>query len=135
MKPSTLQASMSRIFSEVFSHRNNIRRTMSPNLFNATFGVGHGYSMRRLAENVQVLLDEYLMDYLRQIEHGLYDKNEVLIEEKLASLKSLPLLPPLKEAVDLSSYRYLQQLLIIPGAVRIALAYARAKASNYLSLR
>jgi len=135
MKPSTLQASMAKVFDEVFSHRNNIRRTLSGNLFNATFGVGHGYGMRRLAETIRVPVDGFYMDYLRRIEDGLYDQHEVLIEEKLAGIERLPLLPPLQETIDTSSYRNLSNLLVVPGAVRIALGYARARATRFVQSR
>ncbi len=65
------------------------------------------------------------MSYLKEIEEGLYDKNEVLIENKLRSLKGLPLPPLIENRVDMKSYRGLALLGVMPGIIRAALARFR----------
>ncbi len=120
MKPSTLQECVTRLHCEMFSHKNNLRRMFSDNLFNATFGVGHGYGLKGVGESVRKVVDGYYMDYLRRIEEGLYDGNEQLIEENLAGLDSLPLPPPLKQLRATRRYRFFIPILTLPGFARIA---------------
>jgi hypothetical protein len=118
MKPSTLQGCMRRIFTEVYSHQNNCRRVFSRNIFNSTFGVAHGYEQKRMNDTVMGPVSDYYMEYLKEIEHGLYDHNEVLMEDKLAALKGLPCPPPLIERTDYPDYERLSLLLTLPGLVR-----------------
>ncbi len=112
------------IYREAYSHHALLPRVLSPSIFDATFGVGYGYSMMRLTEALEAPVATYL-EHLREIEQGLYDRDEVLIEERLRSLEALPLPPPLRDQVDRSSYRGLTLLATLPGAARYGLVRLR----------
>jgi radical SAM superfamily enzyme YgiQ (UPF0313 family) len=124
MKPSTLQECMMSIYRETYSHRDILPRVWSRNIFNSTFGVAFGYGMKRLTETLDPLSEAYV-EHLKRIEQGLYDENEVLLEDKLSSLGGLPIPRPLEEQVDRDRYRALILTLTLPGAARFGLARLR----------
>lgn len=94
MKPSTLQKCLLGIYKDVYSHGQIFQSLFSDNIFAALFRLTHGYSIKRMTRNLQKTLDNFYMDFLKRTEHGLYDRNEVLIDEKLDELRGLPILPP-----------------------------------------
>jgi len=118
MKPSTLQKCILDIYKDVYSHEYILKSFFRKNIFDSLFGITHGYGIRRLNETIYNIVDNYYMDYLKQIEEGLYDENEVLIEEKLNSIEGLPIPIPLKEQVDMSSYEPLMLILHTPLVIR-----------------
>ncbi|HEY3281553.1 MAG TPA: radical SAM protein [Armatimonadota bacterium] len=124
MRPSTLQESTLRIYEQVFSHRRIARRTLASNLFEATFGVYHGYGVKRLTESIRAVVDGGYLDHLRRIEDGLYDGDEVLRDDRLAGLETLPLPPPLAEQANNHRYEPLIALMAAPGLLRSQLAMA-----------
>jgi len=129
MKPSTLQQCMVDTYQEVYSHREILRRAFSKNVFNSIFGVAHAFGMKRLSETVIDSMNNYYLDFLRQIEQGLYDKDEVLIDERLASLESLPVPKRLEPRLDNDSYRNLMSLYLLPGFIRERLTQLRQSCS------
>ena len=83
------------------------------------FSVVFGYGMRAINDAVRQVVDEGgYMAYLEEVEEGLYDEDEVLVEERLASLGELPLPPPLAQTDPLRSYEWLQLLGSLPGLAR-----------------
>jgi len=127
MKPSTLQECILSIYERAFSHPNIMRRVWSPNLFNATFGIAHGYAMKRMTNAVRRLADAHYLNHLRRVEQGLYDENEQLIEKNLASLDRLPIPRPLRDQVDFRSYECLVPLLTMPALIRYGLIRLRKR--------
>jgi len=123
MKPSTLQRCMIDIYREVYTTDYILKYMFSPSIFVSLFGVAHGFSIRRMNDMIAGVTENGYMDYLKEIEEGLYDSNEVIIEKRLNSLKRLPLPPPVKDQVDLASYRALTALGVFPGIVRRGIAY------------
>jgi hypothetical protein len=83
--------------------------------------------MKRLSRSVLEPASHEYMDYLREIEAGLYDANEVLQEERLAQLQSLPLPPPLQQRLDHANYHGLIRLLVAPGLIRYGLRRIQAR--------
>lgn len=118
MKPSTLQQCILDIYEEVYTHKYILRNMFSKNIFESLFGIAHGYGIRRMNKNISKIVSEYYLDYLKQIEQGLYDENEVLIEEKLKRIQTLPIPRPLVEQAELSSYQLIMTLGFIPGISR-----------------
>ncbi len=118
MKPSTLQRSVLKINAEVFSHPNILRNVLAREINQSLFSVVFGYGMRAINDAVGEVLDDGFMDYLREIERGLYDEDEVLIEERLAKLESLPLPPPMKTVEPPRTYDTLALLGSLPGLAR-----------------
>ena len=118
MKPSTLQQCLVDIYAGVYTHDYILGSILRKNVFESLFGVFHGYSMRRMTHTIDGVLGRQYMDYLRRIEEGLYDENEVLMEEKLESLVGLPLPPAVPECMDMDSYKGLMLLGVIPGVAR-----------------
>ena len=125
MKPSSLQKCVIDVYREVFTTEFILKYMFSPGIFPSLFGVVHGFGIRRMNEMISSIANGGYMDYLREIEDGLYDNDEVLIEKRLASLKGLPLPPPVKNVVDMTSYQGLTLLGITPGLVRAAVANFR----------
>ncbi len=135
MKPSTLQGLMIRIYAEVFSHKNNLRRIWSPSIFNSTFGVAHGYGMKHLNDTIMAPVNAYYMDLLREYEQGLYGENEVLIEEKLDSLESLRIPRAVESMDNVSSYNKLSLLATLPGLARFGITRLRRLLETRISGR
>jgi radical SAM superfamily enzyme YgiQ (UPF0313 family) len=135
MKPSTLQGSMIRIYSEVFSHKNNLRRIWSPSIFNSTFGVVHGYEMKHMNDTIMAPVNAYYMDLLREYEQGLYDDNEVLIEEKLDSIERLRIPRSVEPMEGMSPYSKISLLATLPGLVRLGIARLRRKLDTRINGR
>lgn len=127
MKPSTLQRCVTDIYRQVYTPGRVLRYALSPSAFVSTFGVVHGFGVLRMNEVIQRVLDDGYMEYLREIEDGLYDANERLLEGRVRDLKGLPLPPPLRDHVDLRSYQALSILGALPGTVRTALARMRGR--------
>jgi hypothetical protein len=128
MKPSTLQRCVTDIYRQVYTPASALRYALSPSAFVATFGVAHGFGVMRMNDTIQRVLDRGYLDYLRQIEDGLYDGSERLVEERLRDLEGLPLPPPLRDDVDMRSYGALSLLGALPGAIRQALELRRRPA-------
>jgi hypothetical protein len=126
MRATTLQRSVIEIYDRVFAHRQIARRVLAKNIFASLFGVDHGYAMRRTNQVIARIADDYYLPYLGELERGLYDADEQLIEERLAGLAGLPPPRPLADRVDLGSYRALTAALLVPGIVRLGLARLRA---------
>jgi radical SAM superfamily enzyme YgiQ (UPF0313 family) len=118
MKPSTLQQSVLNVYERVFSHSNIMRRVFARNRFEATFGIVHGYGVKRLTDSIRRIVDDGYMEYLREIEKDLYDDKENLLQDRLASLQDLPLPKPLEEQVSFDRYENLIPMLAIPGMIR-----------------
>ena len=127
MKPSTLQECMTRIYRDAFSYPNILRRMWSRSIFNATFGVAHGFALRRLGRTILEPVGDYYLGFLRQIEEGLYDEHEVLREDRLARLEKLPIPQPMGDHVDSRRYKRLISLCVMPGLVRYGLVRLRKK--------
>lgn len=127
MKPSTLQKCLLGIYRDVYSHQEVFRSLLSDNIFGSFFRFTHGYSIRRLTLGMERIVDGFYMDFLHRVEQGLYDENEMLIEEKLDELQGLPLLPPLQEATDLESYNLHIRLGFFLGLTRLRLMALRAR--------
>jgi hypothetical protein len=129
MKPSTLQQCVADMYRQVYTPASVLKNALSPSTFVSTFGIAHGFGVMRMNEVIQRVLDDGYMDYLRGVEDGLYDSNEMLLEEKLRGLEGLPLPPPLRDGVDLRSYRGLSLLASLPGAARQAIGALRRSAT------
>jgi hypothetical protein len=127
MKPSTLQRAILDINREVHTHRNILRHAFEKNVPQALFKMYDGYGRKRMNENLQRAVEAGYLEYLMQIERGLYDENELLLEEKLDSIKGLPLPPPLVEDVDSKSYETAYLLAAIPGMVRLGVEALRGE--------
>jgi len=125
MKPSTLQRSLLDVYERVYTHRNNLRYMFSKNIFASIFGIGHGYSLRRLNRVIGAIARERYLPWLESIEAGLYDENENLIDDRLADLAGLPLPPPAPDMVDYGRYWSLIILAALPGIIRAAWAMLR----------
>ncbi len=120
MKPSTLQKLIFEINNEVFSHWNILKNIFSKDLFRSFFGIGFGYSMKRINRNLSRYARKDYIRHLKKIEAGLYDDREVLREEKLAARESLPLPPPVTGFENAPSYRILYLLAMLPAIIRLA---------------
>jgi radical SAM superfamily enzyme YgiQ (UPF0313 family) len=120
MKPSTLQQTVLDINEEIYSHKNILKNIFSKNIFKSLFGVAGGYRFKRINNNIKKIADDYYSGYLREIEEGLYDENEVLIEKKLEEIDTIPIPLPLDTVPDKSSYELLILLGTIPGIIRLA---------------
>ncbi len=127
MKPSTLQESVIDVYEKVFSHRRIARRVLSANIFESVFGVAHGYGTKRLTDSIRAVVDSGYLQHLREIESGLYDADETLMEDRLASIKAIPLPPPLQDSTRTASYSHIVPILAAPGIVRGRLAMRRHK--------
>jgi hypothetical protein len=125
MKPSTLQRSLLDVYERVYTHRNNLRYMFSNNIFASIFGIGHGYSLRRLNRVIGAIARERYIPWLESVEAGLYDENENLLEDRLADLAGLPLPPPAPDRVDYGRYWGLIILAALPGIIRAAWAMLR----------
>lgn len=122
MKPSTLQRAVHTINAEVFSHQNILRNVFAKNLFQSLFSVNFGYGMKRINEQIEAISNDSYIAYLEELEDGLYDRNEVLIEDRLAKIDGLPLPRPLIENVDTQSYETHSLLASMPGLARFGAA-------------
>lgn len=118
MKPSTLQRCIVDIYSGVYTHGYILDSVRRRGIFESLFGVVHGYSMKRMIENIRQIVDGYYIGYLEQIEDGLYDDDEVLIEERLDALEGLPIPRPVNHEVDMDSYKGMILLGVLPGVAR-----------------
>jgi radical SAM superfamily enzyme YgiQ (UPF0313 family) len=118
MKPSTLQSCVLNVYERVFTHSRILRRACSWNSFAASFGVFHGYDIRRMNDSVRSVVEGGYMEHLRAIEKNLYDEHENLIEERLAELEGLPLPPVLLEQPPLRRYGTVAPILALPGLLR-----------------
>jgi hypothetical protein len=127
MKPSTLQQCMIDVYREVYTTNYILKYMFSPSIFVSLFGITHGFSIRRMNDMIANVVNSGYMDYLKEIETGLYDSNEVIIETRLASLKGLPLPPLVENQVDLSSYQTIMTLGLIPGIVRAGIGLVRGR--------
>lgn len=127
MKPSTLQRMIIDVHRGVFNHRNIVRRVFSRNVFAAVFHIAHGYSLMRLTDNIESVINDYYLGYLEEIERGLYDENEVLIEERLATIERLPIPRRLADGADYATYNGFIIALLIPGLVRAGILLLRKK--------
>ena len=128
MKPSTLQRLIFHINDRSFSHWNILQDVFSPDLFRSFFGIAVGYGMKRVNRNLRRFAEKGYLDYLEEIEQGLYDGQEVLREEKLASLKGLPLPPRVREFTDTPYYRVHTTMALIPALLRYAFVRKDLKA-------
>jgi len=133
MKPSTLQRCYLSIYRDVYTDRYILKNLFSKSAFESIFGVFHGYSIRRLNEAIQSVVDDHYMDHLLSVEKGLYDDQERLIVERLADLDGLPPPPPLPDQVDRSTDRRAIELAMLPGAMRFALHKARRRISRRIA--
>lgn len=130
MKPSTLQKTVLNVYDQVYTHRYILRNIFARNRVQAIFGVELGYGIRSMNRSIRRVIEKYkFIEYLERIEEGLYDENEVLIEEKLAdfSQKKFPPLTPLNEVPEGESYFILRGLAILPGLIRFALFILRKR--------
>jgi len=118
IRPSTLQRGVIDVYRQLSTHRQILRRVWSKNIFASLFGVQHGYAMRRMSRVLSRVVDGSYLDYLKQIERGLYDNDERLIEQRLGDLRTLPIPGPVEERVELRRYRLLGLLLMLPGLIR-----------------
>ncbi len=135
MKPSTLQRCYLSIYRDVYTDRYILKNLFAKSAFESVFGVFHGYSIRRLNDVMQRVVDDHYMDHLLRLEEGLYDENERLIEAKLSELDGLPPPPPLPDQVDNSTDRRAIELAMIPGAMRFALEKARWRIGKRMAAR
>ncbi len=119
MKPSTLQQAVLDIYEEAYSHKNNLMNIFSGNIFKSLFGVAQGYRFKRINNNIRKISDSYYLNYLKEIEKGLYDENEVLREDKLNEIDFIPIPLPIERESGNNSYDALIFLCTIPGAIRI----------------
>jgi hypothetical protein len=129
MKPSTLQKCIIDVYNEVYTTDYILKYMFSPSIFVSFFGIAHGFSIRRMNDMIAGVAQNGYMDYLKEIEKGLYDANEVIIEKRLRALKGLPLPPPVQDQVDYGSYRALIALGVLPGIVRMGFANLRGTIS------
>ncbi len=127
MKPSTLQRLIFEINDRTFSHSHILRDVFSRDLYRAFFGVTFGYGMKRINSNLRQYAEKGYMDYLRQIEDGLYNEKEELIEEKLAALSGLPLPPPVTDYVEKPFYQVPITLALMPSLARLAMVKWRMR--------
>jgi len=118
MRPTTLQRSVLEVYRQLFSHRNTLRRMLARNPFASVFGVDHGFSMRRLNDVIGRVVDDYYLAYLEQVEQGLYDGDD-LVQERLDSLRRLPLPRPLDEGVDHRRFLVASSIFAVPGLIRL----------------
>jgi hypothetical protein len=102
-----------------------LRYMFSNNIFASIFGIGHGYSLRRLNRVIGAIARERYIPWLESVEAGLYDENENLLEDRLADLAGLPLPPPAPDRVDYGRYWGLIILAALPGIIRAAWAMLR----------
>jgi anaerobic magnesium-protoporphyrin IX monomethyl ester cyclase len=121
MKPSTLQQLVLDIYSETYSHKNILMKIFSKNIFRSLFGVAQGYRFKKVNNNIRRITDSYYLNYLKEIEEGLYDENEILMEEKLNEIHHIPIPLPVETAPDKSSYDALIFFFTIPGIIRLAI--------------
>lgn len=103
MKPSTLQRCILNAYHSVYTWGHVLKQVFRRSAFESLFGVTHAFGIRRLNASISQIVDGYYMDYLRGIEEGLYDENEVLIEERLGSLEGLPIPRPLSDEVGVNA--------------------------------
>lgn len=127
MKPSTLQRLYLGIYKKLYTDAYILRNVFNPSAFESMFGINHGYSVRRLNEAIERVVEGYYMDYLLQVEDGLYDDNERLQEDALAQIEGLPPPRPLQEHVDRDSYELIMNVAAAPALVRYALGKVRRK--------
>jgi radical SAM superfamily enzyme YgiQ (UPF0313 family) len=118
MKPSTLQQCILDAYDSVYTRGYLLWQIFKRSIFEALFGLTHGFGIRRLNASIRTIVDRYYMDYLRSIEEGLYDENEILIEERLDSIERLPLPRPLPNQVDLNSSMLIMLLAYVPPMTR-----------------
>lgn len=133
MKPSTLQKTVLDIYDRIYSHGNILRNIFSKNVARSIMGISLGYGIKSMNDNIRSIMDKYkYMEFLEKIEEGLYDENEILIEERLDSLnsKKFPLPTPMKEEAAGEGYTFIRGLAMIPGLARIALLLLRKRLSG-----
>lgn len=121
MKPSTLQKLIFHVNDRAYSHTNILRDVFNKDLFRSFFGVTLGYGMKRINRNLKLYAEKSYMGYLRQIEDGLYDAKEELMEDKLPILSGLPLPPPVEGYAEIPFYRIHTITALIPALARLAL--------------
>ena len=84
--------------------------------------------------NLRQVIEKYkYMEFLESVEKDLYDENEVLIEEKLASFNSKKFpLPPLmlEETIEKDPYIFLRVMAMIPVIFRIIFMRLRKRLSG-----
>ncbi len=95
--------------------------------------LNQGYIFKRLNNNITKIVDNYYMDYLKEIEDGLYNENEVLIEEKLDSITHIPIPVQLNTSPDNSTYNTLILFGVIPGFVRLGIFKLMNKRRNKIA--
>jgi hypothetical protein len=122
MKPSTLQRLIFEIPQRCFSHAAILRDAASPDLFRSFFGIAVGYGMKRVCRNLRDFAQQGYLQYLVQIEDGLYDNREELREDRLETLHGLPLPPRVQGFADVPHYRALAAAALAPAIVRLGLA-------------
>ena len=122
MKPSTLQRLIFEIPQRCFSHAAILRDAASPDLFRSFFGIAVGYGMKRVGRNLRDFAQQGYLQYLEQIEAGLYDNREELREDRLEILHGLPLPPKVRGFADVPHYRALAAAALAPAIVRLGLA-------------
>jgi hypothetical protein len=135
MKPSTLQRCYLSIYREVYTDKYILKNLFAKSAFESMFGVFHGYSIRRLNEVMEKVVDEHYMDHLLTVEEGLYDAQERLLEDKLAELDGLPPPPPLPDRIDRATDSKAIELALIPGTMRFAMHKARRKIARRMAAR
>lgn len=135
MKPSTLQKCMIDIYKQVYTHRYILSFLFRKNVFESLMGIVHGYGIRRMNKSIERICENYYYDYLKQIEDGLYDENETLINEKLKDLDGLPIPAPIQERVDMVSNNPLIMLVIGPPFLRYVIHKVRHRLGKLFSTR
>jgi hypothetical protein len=100
MKPSTLQQCIIDAYDAVYTRGHVLKQLVRRSVFESLFGLTHSVGIRAMNASVRRIVNGRYMDHLRTIEEGLYDENEVLIEERLGSLDGLPPPPPLPDACN-----------------------------------
>jgi hypothetical protein len=118
MKPSTLQASILKLYRDTYTHRYILKNMFSPNIFQALFGIVHGYGIRRMNTKISKVVNNQYMDYLKSIEHTLYDEDENLLEDELDKLTTLPAPLKLIDSNDMTSNLIMILLATFPGFIR-----------------
>ena len=103
MKPSTLQRCILDAYDSVYTRPHLLKQLFRRSVFESLFGLTHAFGIRTLNASISKIVDGHYMDYLRTIEAGLYDENEVLSEERLASLNGLPAPQALSDEADANS--------------------------------
>ncbi len=134
MKPSTLQKTVLDIYDKTYSHKNILSNMFARNIARAGMGINLGYGIKNMNKNLRHVIEKYkYIEYLESIEEGLYDENEVLIEDKLEAAfasRKFPLPAPMQQEDFKDPYIVLQMAAMIPVAIRYIFMIIRKKLSG-----